>query len=70
MSKNIEQVLEMRHATNIPLEITIVGVSAGIFTRGECVCLSGAIFTRGECVCNCNCACKGVCDCECHCTIL
>lgn len=48
MLKTIEQVLEMRHATNIPLEIIIVGVSAKMFTRGECVC---------------DCACNGECDC-------
>ncbi len=59
MLKNIEQVLEMRHTTNIPLEITVVGVTPGIFTRGECVCFSPGIFTRGECVCDCACGCNG-----------
>ena len=51
MLKNIEQVLEMRHTTNIPLEITVVGVTPGIFTRGECVC-DCACGCNGEYVCN------------------
>ena len=51
MLKSIEQVLEMRHATNIPLEITIIGVRAKMFTRGECVC-------------DCACACNGEFDCN------
>lgn len=56
MLKTIEQVLEMRHTTNIPLEIVIIGVRAKMFTRGECIC---------DCACT-NCECASDCEFDCN----
>ncbi len=56
MLSSIEQMLEMRHTANIPLEIAIVGVSTKMFTRCDC------------CDCDCNCESNCACDCDCYCT--
>lgn len=58
MLKNIEQILETRHTTSIPLSVAIVGVSNKMFTRCDC----------WVCDCDCNCESNCACDCDCHCT--
>lgn len=58
MQRTIEQILEMRHATNIPLDVAIAGISTKMITRCDC----------WVCDCDCNCESNCACDCDCHCT--
>ena len=52
------QLLERRNATNISLNVSIVGVSNKMFSRCDC----------WVCDCDCNCESNCACDCDCHCT--
>lgn len=55
---SISQLLEKRNATNIPLNVKIIGVGNRTFMRCNC----------WVCDCDCNCESNCACDCDCHCT--